>query len=276
MITRIAFSTAGLIATLLAGCAGSGNEPRMAAARAVDTTVEGSVSVSSNVFGTPTFVANGRTLTGMNELSDNSQSFLQKYATTPSGSQSFAIFGNSGTAEVAVIASEGTNANDAFLGADFKRVGDTAIPVKGTSLMRGEYSGVVSETNNIGAYHDVDFFVNGEAAIEFDFANNSVSGEIWNRKVLSESGVEQTTVGTEIITLGATALNADGSYNGSALGGNLNRAAGESRSAGSFGGLVTGANGTETVGSVTINHADTPSMFTGDAAEVGVFHAIKQ
>jgi len=275
---------AGIVASLLAGCSGGSADsdqataPRTVTATDRDVTVEGSVSVSKDVFGAPVFFANGSQVNGLQSLDNRGQITMKKRATQPSGSQTFTIFGESGTSQVAVIASEGSNANDAFLGSEFKRIGETSIPVKGVALMRGEYAGVISEQNSINAFHDVDNFVEGEAAIEFNFGNNTMSGEIFNRRVLDESGrIFNNSPGTRTVTLQQTAINADGSFGGSTSGGSVisSNFANETSPQGSFSGLLTGPNANETVGSVSIVHENTSGVFSGDAAEVGVFHATK-
>lgn len=279
--------TASILTTALAGCSGSGSEttgqgataPRTVDATEREVTVHGDVSVSKNVFGSPVFTANGNQISGLQPLTNRGQITMQKRATPSAGNQSFTIFGESGTSQVAVIASEGTNANNAFLGSEFKRIGETDVPIEGTALMRGEYAAVISEQNSINAYHDVDYFVEGEAAIAFDFGKNTMGGEIFNRRLLREDGTLSNSAPiTGTISLGETAINADGSYGGTTSGGTVmsNNFARETTAQGSFSGLLTGANGQETVGTVTVEHTDTGGVFNGDAAEVGVFHAIKQ
>ena len=157
----------------------------------------------------------------------------------------------------------GINSTEAGIEAlflDLERVGTTLVPETGSADYAGSYLGQFWGLRGPGDVQSVGFnTVTGDVTFTADFSDTStISGVITGR---SSEGSDFADLDLELATI------TGGGFSGIASGGEL---AGETTSSGTYSGLLTGADGTEVIGGLSIDHSNVPG--SGEF-EVGVFIA---
>ena len=124
------------------------------------------------------------------------------------------------------------------------RLAETVLPTSGFATLTGAYMGVISDFST----HEARGFITGDAQLFADFDVMTMQGQISNRINTSNRSFD-------LLVLPATPIDvADGSFGGETLGGLLSGLPGFDGAPGTYGGLVTGPDGGEAVGSVSIVH----------------------
>ena len=144
--------------------------------------------------------------------------------------------------------------------------GETSLPTNGTASFTGGYAGLTS--TNIGAL-DRSVPILGTADLNADFATLSISGTISGRFQL-DGGIPYRYAP---IVLNPAAIQANGTFSGTATGGKIIRIFGSSTSSttgGGFKGVLVGTTGNEVVGGLVLEHLSNGSLHF---FEDGVFFA---
>lgn len=156
----------------------------------------------------------------------------------------------------------------------YGRSDDTEAPSSGTVAYAGDYAGVLRlYAGDPATSNDVSRLINGTATLTANFSNDTISGVISNR-VLKQTGTNGTDFSNILtnVTLNSAAIDSNGAYSGTTIGGEINPGVSTWYTAtGTFGGLIVGPTGRETVGGTRILHAG--SGGGGTYIEYGAFIA---
>lgn len=161
-----------------------------------------------------------------------------------------------------------------FSSATVARLTDTVMPTQGTATLTGDYVGLVK----IAGDGEVRAVIIGEAAVDVDFGDATLSGTVINRELREFGSPSSILIGitSDNLMLGETTIAAaDGSFAGATSGGRFIEDAGFLTEElltvpdGNYTGLIAGPDGTEAVIAVRMTFSDASDNFE----EVGAIAA---
>lgn len=252
----------------LAACGGSGATPVtfVEVLAASDTFGDSDVNVELTPSGeTITVVKMGPLALGTDTAPDIG---TFKTAFDSSGDYTIAFVSQSDSSVVggAVYRDGATETHGVF----YDRTAPTQLPTTGSATFEGDYVGMLISAASQGSVFALGF--QGDAALDVDFGDGTVEGNITNRELITLStGTVVVDTSVEDMILAPTSLTAEGSFLGDVSGGAYSVGVNTSTvsAASTYQGLVAGADADELVGGVSAIHT-----ITGDQAlEVGAFAA---
>jgi len=174
---------------------------------------------------------------------------------------------STGAMSASVMNTDFTSAGGILRGANYARVSGGTMPTTGTGTFTGDYAGGMSASNYSA------LIVTGDVTLNADFGASTISGSITNRHGWTNIDPVAANGPFADVNLGSTAIEADGSFSGTATGGEFVPYGTVTSNNSTFQGLIGGATGTEAAGAVKllINYDD--GTFIRNTTEVGVFIA---
>lgn len=156
-----------------------------------------------------------------------------------------------------------TEAGEVFVdvhGVHLARNGETTLPVSGAASYTGSYAGQLAQPGNNAAYN---LPIIGSAELSADFGGGTVTGQVTDRQFANHPNATFAPIELELGQL------SDGSFSGTTTGGQytLNGSTAYTADAGTYGGMIVGANGEEAIGQVMIDHR----IASIDWVETGAF-----
>ncbi|MGH1330720.1 MAG: hypothetical protein ACRBBK_07560 [Paracoccaceae bacterium] len=156
----------------------------------------------------------------------------------------------------------------------YGRTVETKIPDKGKATYTGQYAATAREfVGDPSNSTIVDGLITGDTSLTVDFETSAVSGSITNRLNKQPSGNSTSVHQIADLIFEPTTFNRKGEFSGSTAGGEY--ILDDSGVSGTFGGLISGSHGQETVGRVNVLHdyRERNNPETTYIIETGVFIA---
>jgi len=149
-----------------------------------------------------------------------------------------------------------TSPSDDSFGSRYARHTNTEIPTSGTATMHGRYIGALSQTGRLIPANNqtVSYWaIYGDVELTVDFAEESISGLISNRQAITQSVLGSAPTIVDDLVLTKTDIANDGSYSAATSGGGY-RPSSTGNVTGTYTGIISGANATESAGAVAVFH----------------------
>ncbi len=209
------------------------------------------------------FTANGVAQPLLPQPGHNTGAFAHYHAEAPEARGYAVRTPNSG---LVILASEGAAVG--YGGTSFENLTSTSLPQNGRVTYRGTYAGFLR--NETVPNSDISSLITGDATLAANYTDNAIDGTISNRQSRSPATNRVVTERPlSDLILEAGTIDGAGAFSGMTSGGEID-VENWAPASGTYSGVITGPNGQELVGGVTVVHR---SPFSVPFSEIGGFIA---
>ena len=174
---------------------------------------------------------------------------------------------STGAMSASVMNTDFSSAGGVLRGANYARVSAGTMPTTGTGTFTGDYAGGMG-ASSVSAY-----IITGDVTLNADFKKSTIFGSITNRNGWLNIDPQAPTESFVKVDLELTDIMPDGTFAGTATGGEFANRGTVTSNTSTYVGLIGGATGTEAAGAVNLLITYDDAGTIHNTTEVGVFIA---